>query len=150
MNVESLKIKTSWQMKTLGWFGILVGLVLIFRAWGNIGSIIFLSVAIVFLGVFIVVLASSCIKMDQETVAVVLPYARYRINWNEVTHIERNSKGDTIAFCGGTDKRLVIYTAHADRNKKLLPTFLDKQVEARGIEVTQSDSVPRTHLNVKV
>jgi len=122
------------------------GVFMSFKTGESIGTItIFLLFAAG--SIYLWLLASSFIEVNDEKIMVSVPYGRYKMGWSEITSIETNGK--MYAFIG-QDKRVVISLTLASSVSRQALELINEQSKQRNLEIQNSVTVPLTHLNSKV
>jgi len=92
-------------------------------------------------------LASSYIKVNDEYVAVSVPYGTFKIYWSEITKIQMS--GLFIGFFGD-NKRVIISLAFANKRSKELLKIIVNQAQKHKSRIESlriGERMPMTHLN---
>jgi hypothetical protein len=116
---------------------------------GEVSPLFILFVA---LGGAFLLFFSGTVEMDAETIICRTPLAQYQIKWDEVSHIEIDTQGSNLVFCG-EDKILValgpLFWSGKDKMEML--SLVNAQVEKHGIGIPQTEKpVFRLSKNTKV
>ncbi len=138
--------------KIIAWIGIVFFMFCAIMSWlsgqGNVSPWFLPFVA---LGIYML-LSLSHLELNEEKIAVVAPFAKYEIRWDEVEWVETSQQG-TLVFHGIRQKRLVFappsFWSGAD--KPAMYKFLVSQLEQRKLLPVPSNTADyKTQKNVRV
>lgn len=140
-------------VKVLAWIGIILFFFFAVLAWrAGEGEVSLLFMLFIALGGAYLLYFSGTIEMDAQTITCRTPLAQYQIKWNEVSHIEIDTQGSSVVFCG--ENKILIALGPmfwSGKDKMEMLRLVGAQVEKRGIETPQTGKqVFRVSKNTKV
>jgi hypothetical protein len=132
-----LRVGYGRGIKSFGWLGVVFFSSFALLSWqsGQIGSALCLLVFVILNFAFLL-LTNQYLVMDLEGVSDLSILGHYRINWDEVTHIQTDPAGTGLIF-HGSQKRVVVsgpaYWSGPDKEK--MYQLLAAEIRTRNIEV---------------
>ncbi|MFH2091455.1 MAG: hypothetical protein ABIJ31_03755 [Pseudomonadota bacterium] len=106
----------------------------------SVGQVLLGLPFVFFIGLSVyLILVSGSVEVNSSRIHLSIPLGQYEVGWDEVNNIETDIQRRALVFIG-FNKRVAIAGPvwWAGKDKNALITFLNAEVERRGIEIKQS------------